>query len=166
MGWRQRREGSSGKIRAGRFGRLQHHWLRIEERVNGTRDSGMWRFALLEMRCAGYAPGGAAACGIVPATVPPDGLPCCLQLKLRSELRFVSRRPIVRTEIATVGHADLRHVIIALAPCIIAAAACDVSSSPSASCVLWFFFGAADEKHRRRYANATLQHGRPLDPRA
>jgi hypothetical protein len=116
----------------------------------------------LKMRCGGYAPGGAAACGIVPATVPPEGLPRCLQLRRRSELRFVFMRLIAGSEIAAVGRADLRHVVIVFAPCIIAAAACDVSCLPSTLCVLWFFFGAADEKHRRRYANATL-HGCPLD---
>jgi hypothetical protein len=34
---------------------------------------------------------------------------------------------MVRSGIAAVGRADLRQVIMVLAPCIIAAAACDVS---------------------------------------
>jgi hypothetical protein len=77
-----------------------------------------------------------------------------LQLRRRSELRFIFKRPIAGSEITAVGRADLRHVIIAFAPCIIAAAARDASCFHV--CVLWFCFGAVDEKHRRRYANATL----------
>jgi len=68
------------------------------------------------LKCGGgYAPGGAAACGIEPATWPPEGLPRCLQLKRRSELRFFMH-PIAGAEIAAVGRADLRHVIIVLPP--------------------------------------------------
>ena len=77
-----------------------------------------------------YEPGGAAACALMPATLPPEGLPRCWQLKRRSELRFIFMRLIVGSEIAAVGRADLRHVIIVFAPCIIAAAACDVSYLP------------------------------------
>jgi hypothetical protein len=40
-----------------------------------------------------------------------------LQLKRWSELRFIFMRLIVRSEISAVGRADLRHVIIAFAPC-------------------------------------------------
>jgi hypothetical protein len=39
-------------------------------------------------------------------------------------------RLIAGSEIAAVGRADLRHVVIVFAPCIIAAAACDVSCLP------------------------------------
>jgi hypothetical protein len=66
----------------------------------------------------------------MPATWPPEGLPRCWQLKNRSQLRFIFMRLIVGSEIAAVGRADLRHVIIVFAPCIIAAAACDVSYLP------------------------------------
>jgi len=76
------------------------------------------------------APGGAVACGVAPATGAPEPLPRCLQPERRSELRFVFVRLTVRSEIAAVGRADLRHVIIVFAPCIIAAAACDVSYLP------------------------------------
>jgi hypothetical protein len=44
-------------------------------------------------------------------------------VRRRSELCFVFIRPIAGSKIAAVGRADLRHVIIVFAPCIIAAAA-------------------------------------------
>jgi hypothetical protein len=70
-------------------------------------------------------------------------------------------RSIVGPEIATVGRADLRHVIIIFAPC--------TSPPPRAmsrACLQLFAFsgfsfGAVDEKHHRRYADATL-HFAPL----
>jgi hypothetical protein len=119
----------------------------------GPAGAGRGGFALREIQCGGYAPGGAAACGTAPAQVP-EGLPRCLQLKRRSELCFDLVRLIVRSEIAMVGRADLRHVIIVCplhhrrrrARCLVLA---------FHVCVLWFSFGAADEKHRRRYAHAT-----------
>jgi hypothetical protein len=86
-----------------------------------------------EKRCGGYAPGGAAACGLAPATWPPEALPRCLQLKNRSEASFIFMGLIARSEIVAVGRADLRHVIIVFAPCITAAAAYDVSCLPSTS---------------------------------
>jgi hypothetical protein len=58
------------------------------------------------------APGGAAACAVAPATGAPELLPRCLKRKRRSELRFVFIRLIVGSEIAAVGRADLRHVVI------------------------------------------------------
>jgi hypothetical protein len=48
-------------------------------------------------------------------------------VRRRSELCFVFIRLIAGSKIAAVGRADLRHVIIVFAPCIIAAAARDVS---------------------------------------
>jgi hypothetical protein len=80
----------------------------------------------------------------------PLGLARSCKLRKRCELRVIFFRSIVRSEIAAVGRADPRHVVIVLAPCIIAAAASDVSCLPSLL-LLSFSFGAA-AKHRRRYA--------------
>jgi hypothetical protein len=82
----------------------------------GARARGTWWFALAGKRRGRQAPGGAAACEVAPATGPPEPLPRCLQRKRRSELRFVFVRSTVNWEIAAVGRADLRHVIIVLPP--------------------------------------------------
>jgi len=126
----------------------------------GPRARGTWRFALAGKTarasgawrcrrvrgCSGdRGAGTSAALPATERTVRTALCLCSLDRRL-GNCRGRPRRPSPRDH--------------SLAPCITAAAACDVSL-PSTFCVLWFSFGAADEKHRRRYANATLP-GRSL----
>src|ERR1043166_6928576 len=59
------------------------------------------------------APGGAVACSVAPSTGSPEPLARCLQMRT-SGLRSIIVGVLARSEIAAVGRADLRHVIIVL----------------------------------------------------
>jgi hypothetical protein len=90
-----------------------------------------------------------------------------LQLKRRSKLRFVFISLIAGSEIAAVGRADLRHVIIVLPPASspLRRAACDVSTFPST-----FYVCDSSSAPLTKNIVADTQRPRytvaPLDPRA
>jgi hypothetical protein len=105
-----------------------------------ARSRGMGRFGVaLKKRRDRQAPGGAASFDLSSATAQPAWGPRRgFEPRWSPDLRFLVLRSTARSGISiiAVGHADLCHVVIGLAPCIIAAAAGDVSclSSTFAFC--------------------------------
>jgi hypothetical protein len=82
---------------------------------------GVWRCA--EKRRGRQAPGGARSFNLSPAIGPPQAAPLSVDPGRLSGLRFIFLCSTGRSDITAVGHADLCHVVIVFAPCIIAAAA-------------------------------------------
>jgi hypothetical protein len=101
-----------------------------------------WGGSALRLRnvATGQAPGGAASVGLSSATAQPAWGPRRgFEPGWPPDLRFLVLGSTARSDIGivAVGHADPGHVVIVLAPCIIAAAANDVSLEFHV-CVLWY----------------------------